>query len=56
MPFRTIGFEDDQPAAPDDLPSEGDFRGRVRELLSAIENFCVNYETLAATQLFLSCN
>jgi sugar transferase (PEP-CTERM system associated) len=37
LPFRVVGFLDDDPAAPDNLPPGYDLCGRVKEVLSVVE-------------------
>jgi sugar transferase (PEP-CTERM system associated) len=51
LPFRIVGFLDDDPNAQDHLPPGYDLRGSVKELLSVIESFRPDILLVALTDL-----
>jgi sugar transferase (PEP-CTERM system associated) len=51
IPFRIVGFLDDDPAAEDNLPPGYDLRGRVKELLSVVEALQPNILLVALTNM-----
>lgn len=51
IPFRIIGFLDDDPAAQDNLPPGYDLRGKVKELLAVVENLRPDILLVALTNM-----
>jgi sugar transferase (PEP-CTERM system associated) len=51
LPFRIVGFLDDDPAARDNLPPGYDLLGRVKELLDAVEKLHPDILLVALTDM-----
>lgn len=51
LPFRVIGFLDDDPAAQDNLPPGYDLRGSLKELLSVVETLRPDILLVALTDM-----
>jgi sugar transferase (PEP-CTERM system associated) len=51
IPFRIIGFLDDDPVAQDTLPPGYDLRGKVKELLGVVENLRPDILLVALTNM-----
>jgi sugar transferase (PEP-CTERM system associated) len=51
IPFRIIGFLDDDPAVQDNLPPGYDLRGKVKELLGVVENLRPDILLVALTNM-----
>jgi sugar transferase (PEP-CTERM system associated) len=51
IPFRIVGFLDDDPAAQDNLPPGYDFRGKIKELLGVVEDLRPDILLVALTNM-----